>query len=482
MRTQQFTYTFALVILAACSVRSRAPQNEGVGDLFEDAATTATPIEAGAEESNSTEQDTGETTAGHASAPVDAGQTGDAGNSSLDAASGDAGKPNDSVPDAAVDAGPPGANIPRARGFYVYSVDYNNSLSIGAVGVDGSVLSKSLLSSGSELPGLSLPLGTDALPANQVQSGNDMVVVDRTNHAIDWLALSAEVTNQIGVGPGGFAANPYDYLAVSSELGFVSRFETNSAPGNADYDEGGDLLAVNPETKELLGRVDFNYLADEVEDLQPRPTKMVQYDGKVYVVLGMLGGDFTPLADSVLAEVDPNTLEVTATLGLGLTNCEDISMAPQGGLVAIVCKGGWADVPVTLNSGIVLVDLTKAEPEVATTYGAADLADAAVSTLSFASETLLLFSTYGSNYPPVSQDRAFTLDLTDGSVSEPVLDAAPYELGHIRCAAEQNVCVIANAETLAVEFFDVEEDGVSHDQTVVFDADLGLPPRYIGVF
>jgi hypothetical protein len=126
--------------------------------------------------------------------------------------------------------------------------------------------------------------------------------------------------------------------------------------------------------------------------------------------------------------------------------------------------------------------LTKAEPSIATTYGAADLAEAAISTLSFASETSILFSSYGSTYPTVVPDRAFTLDLTDGSVSEPVLEAGAYQLGHIRCAAEQSVCVVANADTFAVEFFDVEEGGVSHNQTVEFDADLGLPPRYIGVF
>jgi hypothetical protein len=476
MKTSRIASTLALVTLTACSVRSKAPANEGIS--FQDSGIGDGPDETDASASSAAHTSSESPSATDAGGLADAGPSVDAGETSIDAGSADAGE----HADAATDAGPPGANIPRARGFYVYSVDYNNSLSIGAVGVDGSILSKSLLSSGSDVPGLSLPLGTDAVPATQVQSGDDLIVIDRTNHAIDWLSLSAEVTNQVGVGLGDFAANPYDYLQVSPELGFVSRYETNAAPGNAEYDESGDLLAINPETKQIVGRVDFNYLAEEVEGLQPRPTKMVAYDGKIYVVLGMLDSGFTPLTDSLLAQVDPNTLEVTATLGLGLTNCEDISMAPQGGLVAIVCKGGWADVPVTVNSGIVLVDLTKAEPSIATTYGAADLAEAAISTLSFASETSILFSSYGSTYPTVVPDRAFTLDLTDGSVSEPVLEAGAYQLGHIRCAAEQSVCVVANADTFAVEFFDVEEGGVSHNQTVEFDADLGLPPRYIGVF
>src|SRR5690606_18812589 len=119
--------------------------------------------------------------------------------------------------------------------------------SVGAVALDGTVLSQSLISSGSELPGLSLGLGVDIVPPTQVQSGKDIVIIDRSNNAIDWLNLEdAEVSAQVGVGLGDFAANPYDYLLVDQELAFVSRFETNRAPGEADLDEGGDLLVINP--------------------------------------------------------------------------------------------------------------------------------------------------------------------------------------------------------------------------------------------
>lgn len=429
-----------LLTLTACGVSSTAPEQEGIGNTKEDAGKAAAPA-------------------------ADAADVADA-----------------DVGDAEVaDAATPSAT-PEARGFYVFNLYFNNSASVGAIGLDGEVLSESLITSGSDSPGLSLALGTDIVPTNQLQPGNAVLILDRNYHAIDWLDLeSAEVTNQVDVGPGDFGTNPYDYAYISPELGLVSRYETNAAPGAEDYDQGGDLVAVNPKTKELVGRVDFNYLVEDTEGLMPRPTKMVTYEGKVYVVLGMLDGAFTPLEESVLAVVDPETLEVTATKQLGLRNCEDISLAPSGGVVAIGCKGGWADEPLTLNSGIVIVDLDQSEPEIVETYGAAELADAQINTLAFASDSQIMFSTYGS-FEPAADDRALTLDLTDDSVSEPLMEAGAFQISSIRCVPPDNVCVLANADTMAIEFFDVAAEGISHSKTVEFDAGLGLAPRYIGVF
>lgn len=429
------TSSLTLTVLAACGVRSTAPDREGLGD------STETEIMRG---------------------------SGDAGSRGM----ADGGSDAESLT-------PP---TPKTRGFYVFTNNYDGASSVGAVALDGTVLSQSLISSGSELPGLSLGLGTDIVPPNQIQPGNNVVIIDRSNNAVDWLSLDeAEVVAQVGVGPGGFAANPYDYLALDDELAFISRFETNRAPGKADFDEGGDLLVINPKTKALVGRVDFNYLVDRDSDLQPRPTKLAEYGGKIHVVLGMLTDGFSAPTESLLATVDPNTLEVTATLGLGMKNCEDFSIAPTGGLAAIACKGDWADDPLTENSGIVTVDLTAEDPKLVDTYGAAALADAQLNTLAFASASLILFSSFG-DFDTEANDRALVLDLASGDVSNAGLETSPYQMGHIRCVPDNGVCVIANADEFAVEFLVVTDEGVEHSKSVELGAELGLPPRYIGVF
>lgn len=459
--------TLTLLALSACGVRSTAPEQQGLGSLFGDAGSgdAARPVSS--------------TDAGDATLANDAATETLADATSEDAAPIEAGAP-DHMRDASTNETSTPAR-PKARGFYVVSLTYDDSLSVGALGLDGTVLSKSLISSGSDIPGLSLGLGTDAIPPTQVQTGDDIVLIDRTNHAIDSLSLeTAKITSQLGVGQG-YASNPYDYLVVQPELAFASRIETNGAPGLTEYDEGGDLLAVNPKTSELLGRVDFNYLTKDVPDLQPRPTKMLEYGGLIYTVLGMLTTGWEPVVSSVLAVVDPASFEVTATLDLGLRNCEDITLQPGGSRAAIGCKGGWADEPITLNSGIVVVDLAPETPEVVATYGAAELAGAQVSALAFASETQVLFSSYGS-FDPELNDRVMVLNLVDETVSDSVLETSPFKLGSIRCVPERELCVIANADNLSVEFLDVTPAGVNYKQSVIVDESSALPPTYIGVF
>lgn len=370
---------------------------------------------------------------------------------------------------------------PRAaRGFYVFTSNYDGAASVGAVGIDGQVLSQSLISSGSTLPGLSLGLSPDIVPPTQRQTGDDLVIIDRGNHALDWLDFEeAEVTAQLGVGPGGFAANPYDYVRVNADLAFVTRFETNRAPGKAKLDESGDLLVINPQSRKLLGRVDFSHLVSDLDGVQPCPTKMVHEGGRLHVVLGMLSENYAAQNNSLLVTVDVARREVVQTLDLTLRNCEDIQVSPQG-LAAIGCKGDWADDPITRHSGIVTVDLTADELELAKVYPADDLGGQ-LSTLDFASESLIVFSIYGDFFAD-SQDAAFTLDLGNGKVSKPLLQTGPFQMGHIRCVPEDEMCVIANADEFAVEFFDVTSKGLTHAQRVNFDSGVGLAPRYIGVF
>lgn len=438
MQTQYLiTPTLALLVITACGVRSTAPQQEG----------------------------------------LDATETSNAG-------SGDAAvQPKEDAGSLVKPPADAGAQARPARGFYIFSSNYEGAASVGAVGLDGKVVSESLISSGSDIPGLSLGLSADIVPPTQVQDGDEVVIIDRSNNAIDWLALDvADIAGQMGVGPGEFAANPYDYWQVDETRAFVTRFETNGAPGEADLDEGGDLLVINPKSKKLVGRVDFNHLVEgEDGGLQPRPSKLVGFGGKLQVVLGMLTDYFAAPTQSLLATVDPDTLEITSTIGLGLRNCEDISVSLDSGLAAIACKGDWADVPLTKNSGIVLVDLAGDEPELQETLPAAELADAQVSTLAFASPSMLVFSTYG-NFDDGANDRALVLDLERGTVSDPILETTPFQMGHIRCAPEEKVCVIANADTFGVEFFTIEGSSLEHSKTTELGADLGLPPRYIGVF
>jgi len=428
MRQTNTLITFSVILTTACAVESTSPLVDGINPHQKDAASNAT----------------------------------DAGDAATVASTG-------------------------ARGFVIVHSDYSTS-SVSAVDTDGKVLAKTLVTSGSRPPGLSLALGADTVLPSQVQRGEEIVLIDRSNHALHWLNLErAEVTRQVSVGPGGFAANPYDYVRVDSKLALVTRFASNEDPGNEEFDEGGDLLALNPKDGSLIGRVDFNYLTESVGGLQPRPSNLALRDDQVYVVLGFLDGAFSALENSRLAKVNPEQLTVESTLDLGLRNCSGSSLSPNSEWLAVACTGDWQDDPVTQSSGIVLVDVTADAPRLEATYEADDLVGMQISGVSLASDRYLLFTSYGATGENTTPERAWLFDLTSGEVAEePLAEAAPFNLGMAFCLPADGVCAIGNAEAGEVELFTVLgndlDSAVQSLHKVEVDDGIGLPPRYIGAF
>lgn len=388
----------------------------------------------------------------------------------------------DAGSDAIADAGDAGhdAQPEAARGFLIVHSDYTTS-SVSAIDKQGKVLTKTLITSGSKPPGLSLALGSDTVLPTQRQSGKEVVLIDRTNHALHWLDLSsAQVTRQVSVGPGGFAANPYDYVQVHSRLSLVTRFETNSNAGQAELDEGGDLLALDPRDGKFLGRVDFNHLT-ETSKAQPRPSAAVSQDGRVYVVLGFLDNTWAAVENSRLAKVDPEALQLEETLDLGLRNCEGLAASPDGKRLAVACKGDWQDDPPHSRSGIVIIDIDSGGFDVERVLEASELVDAQVNSVSFASNEHVLFTSYGTTEPAVPE-RAWLLEVESGDViGDPLVEAAPFSLGMGLCVAD-DVCAVANAEAGVIELFNWQGSSLASLASVALEDDIGLPPRYIGAF
>ncbi|HEV8244312.1 MAG TPA: hypothetical protein VGP93_00955, partial [Polyangiaceae bacterium] len=113
---------------------------------------------------------------------------------------------------------------------------------------DGQALSDSFLSSGStEASGLAAPLSGDVVPPSSRPDSGEVVLIDRFGtDVITWAdPASAEVRTQLPVGTG-FSSNPHDYLELSSSKAYVTRYEDNAAPGQQAFDDGGDVLIVDP--------------------------------------------------------------------------------------------------------------------------------------------------------------------------------------------------------------------------------------------
>ncbi len=147
---------------------------------------------------------------------------------------------------------PPG---PCGRGLVVVESDYQSS-NVSLLDFEGQVLSPSLVSSSTASSGFAVALGRDVVPPSGLQEGAEIVLIDREPVVIlRFVGLTtARVTAELPVATG-FRSNPQDYLPLAPERAYVARYQTNSNPGRQVWDEGGDILIVDPSVPAITGRI-----------------------------------------------------------------------------------------------------------------------------------------------------------------------------------------------------------------------------------
>ena len=160
------------------------------------------------------------------------------------------------------------------RGFIVISSDYQ-STNVSLLDTSGKTVSESIISSGSADPGLTAALSGDVVAPTMTQQQDAFVLVDRFPAAtLTWVDLkTTQVRTQLNVGTG-FAANPQDYLHIGDSKGYVSRYERNPLAGQQPYDEGDDVLVIDPSTASIKARIGLEALRED--GVLARPGRMVQ--------------------------------------------------------------------------------------------------------------------------------------------------------------------------------------------------------------
>jgi hypothetical protein len=371
-------------------------------------------------------------------------------------------------------------------GYAVSNSDYT-STSISAISPTGAMLSPTVISSGSAPPGLTTALSGDVIFPSTAPASGKMLLIDRyPNSVLTWVEpTTGAVIQQLPVGTG-FGANPHDYLEITPNKAYVTRYESNSAPGQAPFDAGGDLLVIDPQANEITGRVE---LASEPDGaFLPRADHLLLVDDEVWVSLQRLDADFHTAGDARLVGVDPSRDTTTWTLDLpGIASCGGIARSPSGNVVALVCSGVASDsdsagAPApTLRSAVVLLDATVRPPvELQRFDAAAQLGAQLGSTIAFASETQLVSVAMGDASTNLN-DIAFTLETSEGT-AQPLLDAgAAFSLGDVRCAPGcTDLCFLADAQANALHVWHATAEGLSEQAPVQADSNIGLPPRTIG--
>jgi hypothetical protein len=201
--------------------------------------------------------------------------------------------------------------------------------------------------------------------------GGEVVVLDREHSLVDFVDPHAcRVRAQLSVSTGGFKSNPHDIVHVSTTKAYVTRYEKNAAPTPRpdDFDDGDDLLIIDPSVPKVTGRIDMSIYATMVPGgagptLQARPDRAVLANGLVYVTLNNLAADFSAAGPGVVVVVDPATDKVTATLTLAdQTGCSGLTYDDETKHLYVSCGGEFSDADQTAASALVELDVSGATP------------------------------------------------------------------------------------------------------------------------
>ena len=198
--------------------------------------------------------------------------------------------------------------------------------------------------------------------------GGEVIVLDRERSLVDFVIPSiCRLRAQLSVSTGGFKSNPHDVVHVSSSKAYVVRYEKNAAPTPApdDFDDGDDLLIIDPSVPMVTGRIDMSSHASTVAGaaLQARPDHAVLLGGLVYVTLNNLAADFSAAGPGRVVVVDPATDSVTDTIDLpDQTGCSGIVADEAAMKLYVSCGGEFSDVDQTAASALVEIDVSGAKP------------------------------------------------------------------------------------------------------------------------
>jgi hypothetical protein len=342
------------------------------------------------------------------------------------------------------------------------------------------------LHTGSAAPGLSVALSGDVALPSRPLAGNPLVVIDRKNSTLTWVdPTTCAPVRQMNVGQG-FAANPQDVVGPTPAKAYVTRYEAN--PANAA--EGSDILVIDPQVGQVLGRIDLRphvgAPAGTDKPLLPRPTRALSIGGKIYVALNVLSEDYKAAGPGRVAIVDPGSDQVSGVIELpGLKNCGALDDVPAQSALVVACGGVFSDGPQQIDgSGVAWVDLSGAQPRVATVVPAArfgrPVSGFEVAALSDTTAFTLTFGDFGGP----AKDALWAFDFKDGMPRKVFEAQAEFTLAMMLDRGQKRLYALeASKEAPKVHVFDAGDPaGPTKRGELSANPGAGLPPRQMSLY
>ncbi len=386
----------------------------------------------------------------------------------------------------ALDASESEAGVMQAApsGIVVVNSDYQ-SASVSFLDRDGNLLQDSCFNSGSGAQGLSMALSGDVALPTQPQLGGPVVIIDRLNSALTWLdPVSCTPLRQLAVGTG-FGSNPHDFVWLSPSKAYVTRFGNNAAatPAPDDFDDGSDLLIIDPVQPKILGRIDLAPFAPAGAKILPMADRALLAGGMVYVSLNAISGDWSNFGEGRILIVDPTTDQVVGTLDApGVKNCGAMTYLAAEQKLLVACDGDTNAGPAqAAGSAIVAFDLSTTPATLVAQIGAAAAGGLPYSnwTVAALDGNTVLGVTEG-NLSNSLPDRLWSLSLAGGPSVKLLDSAEAFTIGAILVDAEKGRFIVADGpmkSSSLLRVFDFASGAITATTTIKSNPSHKLPPR-----
>lgn len=384
--------------------------------------------------------------------------------------------------------------IPR---YAVVSSDFSSS-SIAVLDESFEVLDESWVNSGTTYPGLVAALSGDVvLPTEQAGDGT-LAIIDRffTDVVTRFFVPSGNLNGQVrthaeGV-DAGFSSNPQDFVFVSDQSAWVPRYEPNLDPAALPYDQGNDLVEVDPTEMRLTGaRIDLSPLNTTVEvvgDAGPvetevfaRPTRAVLIGSRLVVGLDRVSASFDAAGPGMVAVVDLEDESVEGVALDGLNNCGNVGVVPGAPTKVIVACAGFSqpfgdEAQIRASSGIAVLDASERVVEIERLWRVADHPEAAVSVGAVAALDEQRVVAVANGDFATTVDTLQAIDLATGEQELVYESTGSFVIGRSAYDAEREMLFVPDAAANAVIELALDGDQLVLVGSTEIATDLGLPP------
>ena len=366
-------------------------------------------------------------------------------------------------------------------GVVVVNSDYLSSSSVSFLDREGSLLLDGCFNSGSGL-------SSDVVLPTEIPPGGPIAVIDRGNAAITWLdPATCAPLRQLSVGTG-FASNPHDVVTLSASKAYVTRMEENGNPTPApeDFDDGNDVLIIDPSQPKVVGRIDLAPFAPA--GLLPRADRGLLVGGTVYVSLNVYSADYASYGAGRIVMIDPATDQVTGTIDIpGAKNCGAMTYIPAANGLFIACNGAYGDpAGQAAGSAVAAIDLGMLGPAVVLQVAATAAVGVPFSNTALAAlDGMTALAVANGDFSHVPPDALWSLPL-HGAAPTKVFDSAEgFAIGAVLVDAEKHHVLAADGTTKSsayLRIFDFSSGVFTASKTVETNLTQKLPPRALAFY